>query len=442
MNREAMAISWFKKNISARLTRGSFTWNVTVLAGGTALGQAISVLASPILTRLYTPDDFGVLAVYSSILGILSVVASWRYELAIPLPERDEEAVNLVALSLGIVVLMSCGVGIGMWFLGNQIVQWVNAPTLRSYLWLIPIGVLMVGSYQVFNYWAVRQQAFEAIAKTRFNQGLAATLAQIVGGFLQDGPMGLIVGQIVGQCAGLVTLARLVRSVGKAKLETIGWENLKRMAHRYRKFPCLSNFSGLINSAGLQIPTILLAALYGAQVAGWFALAQRVLGTPMSLVGQAIAHVYMGTGSRLVYKDVKALRSLFLKTAARLVLIGSIPLGILAIAGPGLFTRVFGSNWENAGRYVQILCMASLAQFVIVPLSQTVNILERQDWQLKWDIFRLLLVSLSIVLTSVAGGTHWQAILSYNVSLVITYGIMFLLNLMLLNQVTINQGAC
>lgn len=442
MDRESLAISLLKRSIGTHLGRGSFARNVAVLAGGTALGQAISVLASPILTRLYTPDDFGVLAVYSSLLTVLSVVASWRYELAIPLPERDEEAVNLVALSLGIVVLMSCGVGIGTWLLGNQIVQWVNAPTLRFYLWLIPIGVLLVGSYQVFNYWAVRRQAFEAIAKTRFNQGAAATLTQIAGGFVRDGPMGLIVGQIVGQCAGLVALARLIRSVGKAGLETIGWINLKRIANRYRKFPCLSSFSGLMNSAGLQIPTLLLASLYGAQVAGWFALAQRVVGTPMSFVGQAIAQVYMGTGSRLVHRDVRALRSLFLKTAARLVLIGGIPLGILAIVGPALFTRIFGSNWENTGYYVQILCMASLAQFVIVPLSQTVNILERQDWQLKWDIFRLLLVSLSIVLTSVAGGTHWQAILSYNVSLVIAYGIMFLFNLMLLNQVIMNQCAC
>jgi O-antigen/teichoic acid export membrane protein len=406
-----------------------------VLAGGTALGQAITVLASPILTRLYTPEDFGVLAVYSSILGILSVIASWRYELAIPLPEQDEDAVNLVALSLGIVVLMSLIVGLGAWLLGAQVVQWLNAPGLRPYLWLLPIGVLLVGSYQIFNYWAVRKQAFGVIAKTKLHQGLGAVLTQVSSGFLKSGPLGLIVGQIVGQCAGLMTLAGLLLRADRAKLQAISWPDANDMARRYRRFPQFSSFAGLINSAGLQIPVILLAFYYGPQVTGWFALAQRVLGVPMNLVGQAISQVYMGTGSQLGRHDVWALRSLFFKTVTRLLLLGSVTLGVLAIGGPWLFARIFGANWGNAGRYLQVLCPAILAQFVVAPLSQTMNILEHQDWQLKWDIFRLALVVFSISLTFAAGGTPWQAILVYSLNMIIAYTVLFLMNIVLLDKV-------
>lgn len=434
MDKQAVAISGFKRNIGARFAPGSFARNVAVLAGGTALGQAITVLASPVLTRLYTPDDFGVLAVYSSILGILSVIASWRYELAIPLPEKDEDAVNLTVLSLGIVLLMGLVVGFGIWLLGDEIVRWVNTPALRSYFWLLPLGILLVGSYQVLNYWAVRAQAFSFIARTKMNQGLGATLAQIIGGFLEMGPVGLIIGQIIGQCAGLTTLALLILIADRQKFRTVSWRALKGVAKRYQKFPIFSGFSSMINSAGLQIPAILLAVLYGTQVAGWFALSQRVLGIPMILVGQAVSQVYMGTASRLACRDIKALRSLFLRTAVRLLLVGGIPLGVLAIGGPTLFIQVFGSDWENAGRYLQILCLAFLAQFVIVPLSQTINILEHQEWQLKWDIFRLLLVSLSVILVFIFGGTHLQAIGAYGFSVVIAYGVMFTINLILLNH--------
>ena len=201
MQREIEAIAWIRRTVRVTLPRGRLARSVAVLAGGTALGQAITVLASPILTRLYAPEDFGVLAVYSSILGILSVIASWRYELAIPLPEQDEDAVNLVALSLGIVVLMSMVVGLGAWLLGEHVVQWLNAPGLQPYLWLLPVGTLLVGSYQIFNYWAVRKQAFGAIARTKLYQGLGAALTQVASGFLKSGPLGLIVGQIVGQSA-------------------------------------------------------------------------------------------------------------------------------------------------------------------------------------------------------------------------------------------------
>ncbi len=436
MGRETVAISWFKKSIGARLARGSFARNVVVLAGGTALGQAITVLASPILTRLYAPEDFGVLAVYSSLLSILAVVASWRYELAIPLPEKDEDAANLVALSLSIVVLMSSLVGLGVWLFGGQIVLWANAPALQPYLWLLPVGVLLVGSSQVLNYWAVRRQLFGLIARTKLHQGLGATLTQIAGGFLKDGPMGLIVGQIVGQCAGLTTLAQLMWRTDRAKLRTIRRAELRRIAKRYKKFPQLSAFSGVINSVGLQIPTILLASLYGVQVAGWFAFTQRVLGIPMNLVGQAVSQVYMGTGSRLIHQDVRALRSLFLKMAFRLLLIGSFPLGIMAIGGSWLFVKIFGDAWGNAGSYAQILSLALLAQFMIVPLSQTLNMLECQDWQFKWDVFRLVVVFLSIFLASVFGGTHWQAVGAYSLSMVFAYSIMFKVNLIALSKKT------
>jgi len=434
VQREIEAIAWIRRTVRASLPGGRFARSVILLAGGTALGQAITVLASPILTRLYKPEDFGILAVYSSILGILSVIASWRYELAIPLPEQDEDAVNLVVLSLGIVVLMSLIVGLGAWLLGRYVVLWLNAPGLQPYLWLLPIGILLVGSYQVFNYWAVRKQAFEPVAWTRFHQGLGAALTQIAGGLLKSGPLGLIVGQVVGQCAGLMTLAGLLLRVDKVKPQAISWADVNDMARRYRRFPQFSSFSGLINSAGLQIPAILLAFFYGPQVAGWFALAQRMLGVPMNLVGQAISQVYMSTGSRLVRYDVRALRSLFFKTITRLLLIGSVTLGVLAIGGPWLFVRVLGANWENTGRYLQVLCPAILAQFVVVPLSQTVNILEHQDWQLRWDIFRLALVFLSIFLTFAAGGTPWQAILMYSLGMFIAYGTLLGMNIMLLGR--------
>lgn len=411
------------------LPKGQFARSVATLVGGTASGQAILVLASPILTRLYTPEEFGTLAIYSSILGIVSVVASLRYELAIPLPEKDEDAANLLALSLGIVIGMSLIVGLGVWAFGEQITFWANAPALKSYLWLLPLGVGIVGTYQVFNYWAVRKQAFSRIARTKLNQGLGAALTQIGFGFLKLGPLGLLIGHVVGQGIGTTTLIALAQREDKEALKSISLRGLRHMARRYQRYPLLSSLSGLINSTGLQLPALLLASLYGLQVAGWFTLGQQVIGVPMTLVGQAVSQVYLGEAARLARQNPSSLRFLFLKIANRLLILGIPPLGVLALGGSWLFVWIFGESWRDAGTYMQVLSLMLLIQFMVVPLSQTLNILERQAWQLGWDVGRLLLVMTALLVTHTLSWSPLGAVAMYSIAMLIAYLSLFGLSL-------------
>ena len=175
------------------------------------------------------------------------------------------------------------------------------------------------------------------------------------------------------------------------------------MARRYRRFPLLSTWGGLLTQAGIQAPPILLAALYGPHVAGWYALGQRVVAVPTVLVGSSIAQVYLARVSVLARGDVRRVRRLFFKAAGVLFLIGLPPFGALALAGPRLFAAVFGAPWEETGRFVQILSGMLLVQFVVVPLSQTLHVLQRQGLQLAWDATRLVLVVGTLVLGARAG---------------------------------------
>ena len=137
------------KKITAKLKQllpnNRFARSVSVLAGGTAAGQLIVIAASPILTRLYTPEDFGLLAVYAGILGILGVIANLRYQLAIPLPDSDEDAASIAALSLLVVVLITVLAAIAVWLFGAELVHLLNTPALETYLWLVPVGIFLVG---------------------------------------------------------------------------------------------------------------------------------------------------------------------------------------------------------------------------------------------------------------------------------------------------------
>ncbi len=424
-------MSSFKTNllvlVKGMLPKGHFSRSVAVLAGGTTLSQALVVLAFPLLTRLYTPEDLGVLAVYTSILSILVVIASLRYELAIPLAENDEAAANLLGLSLFIVLWFNLLTALGVWLLGDQIAHWVNTPVLKLYLWLLPLSLFGSGTYEAFSYWAIRKKAFPPIAQTRVSQSLGQVLTQLILGLLKLRPGGLLVGDVVGRLSGSGILAVLLWRKDGRTIKGISIPEIRSVACRYRRFPLLSSGSALLNSAGLQLPALLLAAFFGPHVAGWFALGQRVVGVPMALLGRAVAQVYFGEASWLAREEPGALRRLFLMTARRLLLVGGIPIGLLSLSSPWLFAFVFGDAWFEAGRYVQLLAFMFLVQFVVVPLSQTLNILERQDLQLVWDAGRLILVVGGLVIAGILGCSAWTAILVYSIAMLVSYGVLFIL---------------
>ena len=161
------------------LPGGVFARHVVTLASGTAMGQLLLVLALPVLTRLYSPADYGALAVYSATLTVLLVLVSLRFEVAIPLPEDDQVAGSLLALSLLSLAAVTLVVSVLVWLTGDALVARAKVPALRPYLWLIPIGLAGGGAFQALSYWAIRRRAFGRIARAKVSQGVGQVATQI-----------------------------------------------------------------------------------------------------------------------------------------------------------------------------------------------------------------------------------------------------------------------
>jgi O-antigen/teichoic acid export membrane protein len=382
--------------LRARLPRGRLGRAVTISITGPALSQLIALGASPLLTRLYTPEDFGVLGVFSALLGILGIAACLRYELAIPLAEEAASVVNLLALSLVVALLLSLLIGVTLWYWGEVVTGWFNAEALGPLLWLLPIGILATSCNRTLTHWAIRRQAFGRIARTQISQSLGRVATQIGFGLLIPGPFGLLVGQIIGQSAGISTLTLAVFRNEGGMLRTIRLSGMARAAARFSSMPALATGASLLNVGGRLAPALLVAALYGVEVAGWFALAYRILQTP-GFIGVAVARVYLSEAPRLARAGGDGMYALFKATTWRLLVFGMLAFGLVVVAGPQLFALVFGSVWADAGRFAQFLALLFLGQLVVGPVSQTLTVLERQDVQLAWDALRfgtLLLVFL------------------------------------------------
>ncbi|MFW6275733.1 MAG: lipopolysaccharide biosynthesis protein [bacterium] len=387
---------YFKKN--------RFAKNVSILVGGTGFAQLLVIGASPIVTRLYTPEDFGTLAIFISLLAILGTAASFKYQFAIPLPEKDEDAIQVLAISLFFNILYSIICGVALFLAIPLIEKYDNYAVVIPFLWILPISIIALGIYQSFKYWAIREKKFKHIAQTKISQNIALIAAQIGIGSVTTGPIGLLIGDAIGRSGGSTTLAiqawKKVRSLRKE----ITIERMKKQATRYKRFPLYSSGSGLVNSLGLQMTPLLIAGILGPVVAGLYALTQRVSGAPMRLIGESFGLVYYKEAADSLKLSKRELRSLFLRHTKTLFIIGLVPVTILLILGPKGFAFIFGDNWAESGLYAQILAPMLLLQFVVVPLSQTLNIIERQDLQLIWDIARFVSVAM------VFAGLHYFSI--------------------------------
>lgn len=368
--------TWIKEIIGWILPRSRFIKNVALLTAGTAFGQMIIVLVSPILTRLYAPEDFGLFAIYMSIISIIAVIASWRYELAIVLPEKDDDAFNLLLLCLGIVMLMGILMCIVTWLMGERIVDLMNILSLKPYLWMLPLGFVIVGIYQILNYWAVRKEIFKKVSISRVYQSIVASVMQLILGIFGFKSFGLLLGQLLGQMAGVWILAMVVKNQKGTLSGGIRFSRICIIAKRYIRFPMYTSWSGVLNALSFQIPILMLSLFFEPHVIGLYALSYRILWTPIQLVGQSAGQVFLNTAAK--FKHQEHITFLTKKFFNNLVYIGIPCFLFICIFAPDIFSFIFGEDWRKAGVYTRWLTPWLFLVFISSPLSVIILIMDKQ----------------------------------------------------------------
>ena len=414
--------------LSNRIHIGSFLGNVLVLAGGTGLAQLIAVLATPFLTRIYTPQEFGNLTVFVSSLALILVIVTLRYEVAIPLPANDEAAMNLTALSGLIALVIGAMAGIVIFLFGDVFVDAIGVSQVRSFLWLYPLAIVAGGGVQTLNYWHIRRRNFRGLTKAKIGQSATTVTGQLIFGFLELRQLGLVLGYFGGYLgAGSLLFIAFFRE-SRHFLSAVSWSGIKSAAKRYRRFPLIASWSALLNQGGLQAAPLLFAMLFGAQIAGWFGLAQRIAGIPITLIGRSVSQVYLSEASRLRNETPSAMLGLFLRTVKKLFLYVGIPMLLAGLLAPWVFAFIFGEAWRISGWYVVAMLPMFLGQITVYPLSPTLNILERQDLQLAWDVARVSAV-VGVILISYYE-FHLTSLLTlamYSITMFVMYGVRFLI---------------
>ncbi len=371
-------IKLFKRLIDQVSGSTGFLKAVTTLLSGTFIALLISYAAQPILTRLYTPEAFGLFDTFVSFIALLLPFASLRYEDAIMLPEEEEEALGVLGLTLSLVILVAA-ISASLTIFKTPVANWFGDQNLAlCFIW-IPPTLIAVRFAKLTELWLTRQKRYATIstgqvAQTALMAGSRIGLSKITSAML---PFGLMWGYIAGHVASASIYTHKILKTQPAFWQHISnRENIKQAVYRFRRFPRFSMPSTLLITLQSRLPIFFLLYFFDQATVGYYGRAFALFAVPLSLIGGAISQVFFVEGS--IARRDHTLARLTTKVHSRLVTIGLFPTLAIMLTGPQVMGFFLGSAWEPAGEYLQWLAPWFFLASVASPLTRLFDILEQQ----------------------------------------------------------------
>lgn len=404
-----------------------FINKVATLSIGNIIAQAVPFLLMPFLTRLYSPNDFGVFAIFVTLVGIFSELVTGKYEMAILLPKNEIRAISLVKLTIIISFILSFILLLIIILFHDLIIGLLGSNQFSFWIYLIPLATFLNGSYETTKDFCLRKNAYSNISKSIITKSISGSLFQFLAGLGSFAVGGLITGNIISYFTANLSVFRVYNKTRKSeKANSFSFSYCRLLLHRYKNFPKFAMPSSVLNSSSAQIIVIALSAFYSTTIVGFYSLAQKILNIPTSLLGSSIRQVYFKEASEH-FDNKKYIRELTWKLYQKLIYIGVIPMTIILVFGPEIFGFVFGKNWSIAGHFAQMLSIWFLLIFAASPISALLIVLEKQKsafvFQLISFIMKLAVLSVcylfrfneinTILLFAIISALSYQSLIIY-----------------------------
>ena len=362
---------------------------------GTTIAQAIPIAISPILTRIYTPEDFGVFALFIAISAIFSSIVNGRYELAIMLPKKDEDAINIFALSFIITASVSLMLLILVVLFNDYFTSLLGNDEISVWLYFVPVAVFFTGMFNILNYFNNRRKNYKDLRNATILKSIVSATVQLSVGFVKQGATGLISGQMLSQA---FANTRLLKNIiqNKILISKISKVKVLTLAKKYKDFPKHSMPTALLDVVSMNAPVYILGKFFSIQILGYYSFAYRILQMPSGLIAGAFSQVFYQKFNELSGNSIEQIRFI-LHIWKKLFLIGFIPFGIIFLFGEEIFAFVFGQNWAEAGKIASYLSIMIFFMFVSSPTSSAYIVLKMQKIGLYFGIVVLIYRPLALL---------------------------------------------
>lgn len=372
----------------AKLKNIDFFKNVFTLAIGSVLSQCIVVASAPLLSRMYTPVDFGLLSLFTSLSVFLAVVSTGRYELVVPIPKSDHQARAVMHLILRIALSIALFYGLVV-FVINRFSLTENLLFTSSAAYLIPVYIFLLGCYSALGYWLQRKTNYKKLSLANAIQAISTVFFSLLLGYFNFLELGLILGLIFGVFASSIFVLAHIKDDLK---KTINSKLIWGMAKQYSSFPKFQILSDLSLAATQQLVPLFISFLYSTEVLGYYSMGNRFLRLPVIVLASAVSSVFRN--DIIAVQGNKVLEyNIFIKTFKRLAVV-SVPVFFLLFwIMPWAFRVFFGQQWELSGEMAQILIFVILTEFIIIPLA---SIFYLKGQQQRYMYLQMVLLSLSL----------------------------------------------
>jgi len=375
----------------SKIYKSNFAKNILILTTGSFGAQAINLFFSPLLTRLYGPEVFGILGVFVGVLSILTPVAALTYPGAIVLPKNDSHAFSIVQLSLYLSLMVSFIVALIFFIGGSGLLVFIGSATIAPYIYLIPLALILVAWLQASQQWLTRKKEYKLTAKVSILQSIISNSFKALFGLIHPSAGALIIITILGN---MLYVMLSVLGINKFKVSklgglfSIGNEDVRaclQVARQYRDFPTYRAPQALINTVALSLPLLLLSKFSGTASAGLYSICSMALILPTMVLGNAVADVFYRRLSEAAHRN-ENISGLIMKATAGVAILGFLPFLSVVLLGPDLFQFAFGSEWVKAGEYGRWIAIMSYFSFVGRVSAASIPVLNMQSWLLKFEL--------------------------------------------------------
>ena len=413
--------------------KSEFVKHSSLLFLGSGIAQLLSVAFYPVFSRMYSPEQFGIFALFTSITSVMAILSSGFYEQAILLPKKDSHAWSLAVLAFTITLVQCLVFFFLALFFRHFIAQRLfSNPQISSFLLLVPVSVLLVNLYAIFTGYANRKKFYVYIFQCSINQGIGVNISKLVFGLINYFNSGLVLGRLTGQ---LTSTIQVICQVSKKAAFTthefkLAYRNLKEVARTYKNFPIFRMPLSLMNTFSTVLPIFVLTKYFTAHDAGQYSLASGVLLTPVMLLAGSVSKVLNQkiieriNQQAAVYDSIVRLIRLFMPVTAILFI-------LFFFVSEDIFVFLFGQEWQEAGKISGILLPWIFLMLFASPISFVLDIFFKQRKAL---IIEAVYLVLRII--AMAVGTYYNnmflaiKLFVFSGCIVLTYNFIWYLSLL------------
>jgi len=399
--------------------------NVSIMVLGRVVAQVVPILLTPLIARIYSPEEFGVFGVYSTIVAIVSMVSSGRYCLTVILPKKRKTAEQLLMLASLITIIVTLTFFLLMVLSGGGLFKILNVEELNTYSLLMILDILFLGLYEPLYSFGLRQKKYKILSFNIIMQSLTVLVSRLLFGYFINTGYGLLVSHLLGHSISYILL------FFKLKVHRINFGEklvkLRVLAKKYIAFPRYSLPADILSMGANLSPNLFLNGLFGTVPTGYYSMSDKILGAPLWLITSAIGDVFKQEAAQSFREEGNCYK-VFVKTAKTLFFLGIIPFILIFLFVPFLIPILLGQDWTPVGDFIRILSIMYFAKFVVHPVSYVVYIIKKQRLNILFQSMRFLSL-VGALLFGYYKNNLYSALISWSVLTTISYILIFKISL-------------